>query len=98
MGLVVHAVQALHDSLLELVDDFRPLARLRIDLVDALVVDLDLEILRPAAIAAKPAARARLRGRALHVVIVCRVPAAVRVRSHWSRVRCASEPWRSSGS
>src|SRR5207249_12309319 len=62
MGLVVHAVEALHDGLLELVDDFGSLAGLRVDLVDALVVDLDLEVLRPAAIAAQPAARAGLGG------------------------------------
>ena len=54
--LVVHAVQALHDRLLDLVDDLRALARLGIDLVDALVVDLDLEVGRPAAVAAQPGA------------------------------------------
>ena len=41
----MHAVQALHDRLLELVDDFRALARVGVDLVDPLVVDLHLEIL-----------------------------------------------------
>ena len=56
MRLVVHAVEALHDRLLELVDHLGPLAGHRIDPVDALVVDLDLELLRPAAIAAKPGA------------------------------------------
>ncbi len=66
VGLVVHAVQALHDRLLKLVDDFRALARLGVDLVDTLVVDLDLEVLRPAAVAAKPAAGARLCHRMLH--------------------------------
>jgi adenosylmethionine-8-amino-7-oxononanoate aminotransferase len=55
--LVVHAVEALHDRLLDLVDHLRALARDRVDLVDALVVDLDLEVLRPAAVAAQPAAR-----------------------------------------
>src|SRR5207302_1793105 len=40
--------------------------RLGVDLVDALVVDLDLEVLRPAAVAAKPAARACLGGRTVH--------------------------------
>ena len=52
--LVVHAVQALHDGLLDLVDDLRALARDGVDAVDALVVDLDLELLRPAAVAAQP--------------------------------------------
>ena len=45
MRLVVHAVEALHDGLLQLVDHFRALAGLGIDLVDPLVVDLDLQIL-----------------------------------------------------
>ena len=61
VGLVVHAVQALHDRLLDLVDHLRALARVGVDLVDPLVVDLHLEVLRPAAVAAQPAARARLR-------------------------------------
>ena len=52
--LVVHALQALHDGLLDLVDDLGALAGLRVDPVDALVVDLDLEVLRPAAVAAQP--------------------------------------------
>ena len=42
--LVVHAVQALHDGLLQLVDDLGALAGRRIDPVDALVVDLHLEV------------------------------------------------------
>ena len=50
--LVVHALQALHDRLLQLVHDFGALARVGVDLVDALVVDLDLEVPRPAAVAA----------------------------------------------
>jgi hypothetical protein len=45
MGLIVHAVEALHDSLLQLVDHFGALAGLGIDLVDPLIVDLDLQIL-----------------------------------------------------
>jgi hypothetical protein len=49
VGLVVHAVQALHDGLLQLVDDLAALAGLRVDLVDALVVHLHLEVGRPAA-------------------------------------------------
>jgi hypothetical protein len=54
MGLVVHAVQALDDRLLQLVDHLTTLARLRVDLVDALVVHLHLEVGRPAAVAAQP--------------------------------------------
>src|SRR5260370_22494068 len=73
--LVVHAIQALHDRLLELVDHFRALARLGIDLVDSLVVDLHLEVLRPAAVAAQPAARACLRTTTLHGAIVWARPA-----------------------
>jgi hypothetical protein len=45
MRLIVHAFQALHDGFLDLVDDLRALARLRVDLVDALVVDLEFEVL-----------------------------------------------------
>src|SRR3954454_7149326 len=55
--LVVHAVQALHDGLLHLVDDLGPLAGLGIDLVDALVVHLHLEVGGPAAVAAQPGPR-----------------------------------------
>ena len=54
--LVVHAVQALHDRLLDLVDDLAALAGDRVDPVDALVVDLHLQLLRPAPIAAQPGA------------------------------------------
>ena len=71
VGLVVHAVQALHDRLLQLVDDFRALAGLGVDLVDPLVVDLHLQVLRPAAVAAQPSARSGLGGRTVHGVIVC---------------------------
>ena len=53
--LVVHALEALDDRLLHLVDDLAALAALRIDPVDPLVVHLDLEVLRPAAVAAQPA-------------------------------------------
>ena len=53
--LVVHAVQALHDGLLELVDDLGTLAGVGVDPVDALVMDLHLQIGRPAAVAAQPA-------------------------------------------
>ena len=52
--LVVHAVQALDDGLLQLVDDVGALAGDGVDAVDALVVDLDLEVLGPAAVAAQP--------------------------------------------
>jgi hypothetical protein len=55
--LVVHALQALHDGLLHLVDHVGALTRVGVDLVDPLVVHLDLEILRPAAVAAKPGGR-----------------------------------------
>jgi hypothetical protein len=50
----VHAVEALNDRLLNLVEPFREASRLRIDAKDRVVVDLGLEVLRPAAIAAKP--------------------------------------------
>src|SRR5437763_8369131 len=70
MRLVVHAVQTLHDRLLQLVDHLGALARLRVDLVDALIVHLHLELLRPAPVAAQPAARTGLgRGR-LHEAIL----------------------------
>ena len=62
MRLVVHAVQALDDRLLELVDDLGALAGVGVDPVDPLVVDLHLELLRPAAVAAEPgAARSSVR-------------------------------------
>ena len=76
VGLVVHAVEALHDGLLQLVDDFGALARVGVDLVDPLVVHLHLEILRPAAIAAQPAAGTGLGHRALHASIVGRARVA----------------------
>ena len=60
MGLVVHAVEALDDRFLHLVDPFGEGAGLGIDGADRVVVDLDLEVLRPAAVAAQP-------GRALAV-------------------------------
>jgi len=65
VGLVVHAVQALDHGLLHLVDDFAALPGLRVDAMDALVVDLHLKVLRPAAVAAQPTADLR---RALHRV------------------------------
>ena len=69
VGLVVHAVEALHDRLLDLVDDLGALARDRIDLVDPLVVDLHLEVGRPAAVAAQPVA---WRSRPLTQILCCR--------------------------
>ena len=54
VGLIVHAVQALHHGLLDLLDPVGRLARLGVDLEDAVVVDLRLEALRPAAVAAQP--------------------------------------------
>ena len=55
MRLIVHALEALHDGLLHLIDDLAALARLGIDLVDPLVMHLHLEVLRPAAVAPQPA-------------------------------------------
>ena len=59
MRLVVHAVQALDHGLLELVDHLGALAAHRIDPVDPLIVDLDLELLGPAAVTAQPGADRR---------------------------------------
>ena len=56
MGLIVHALEALHDGLLHLVDDVAALTALGIDPMDPLVVHLHLKVLRPAAVAAQPAA------------------------------------------
>src|ERR1044071_5630735 len=55
--LVVHAVQALDDRFLHLVDDLGPFAGLGVDLVDALVVHLHLEVGGPAPVAAQPGPR-----------------------------------------
>src|ERR1700761_2209489 len=54
MGLVVHAVEALDDRFLDLVDAFRQGAGLGVDAPDRVVVDLDLQVLRPAPIAPQP--------------------------------------------
>ena len=43
VGLVVHAVEALHDRLLDLLHSVGRFARLGIDLEDRVVVDLGLE-------------------------------------------------------
>ena len=56
VGLVVHAVEALHDRLLDLVDALGRDPGLGVDAADRVVVDLDLEVLRPAAVAAQPGA------------------------------------------
>ena len=50
----MHAVEALNDGLLDLLDALGGLAGLRVDAKDRVVVDLGLEALRPAAVAAKP--------------------------------------------
>ena len=55
VGLVVQAVEALHHRLLHFLDRIHGLARLGIDLEDALIVQLHFEVLGPAAVAAKPA-------------------------------------------
>jgi hypothetical protein len=52
--LVVHAVQALDDGLLQFVHDVGALAGDGIDAMDALVMHLDFEVLGPAAVAAQP--------------------------------------------
>ena len=52
--LIVHAVEALDDGLLDLLDAVGGLAALGIDLEDRVVVDLGFEALRPAAIAPQP--------------------------------------------
>ena len=56
MGLVVHAVEALDDGLLDLLDPLGGLAGLGVDADDRVVVDLRLEARRPAAVAAQPGA------------------------------------------
>ncbi len=60
MGLIVHAVEALNDGLLHLLDPLGGLARLRIDAQDRVLMDLRLEPLRPAAVAAQPGAAIRI--------------------------------------
>src|SRR4051794_21044527 len=66
--LVVQAVQALDDCLLHLLNGLDRLAGLGVDLEDALVMDLNLEVLRPAAVAAQPTRRSPhlVRSRTLH--------------------------------
>jgi hypothetical protein len=54
MRLVVHAVEALNDRLLDLLDAVGGLARLRLNLEDRVVMDLGFEALRPAAVAPQP--------------------------------------------
>ena len=61
--LVVEAVAALDDRLLQLVVGVICLPGLGVDPQDALVVELDLQVLRPAAVAPQPRRRdARVRG------------------------------------
>ncbi len=52
--LVVHAVEALHDGLLDLVNALGRLAGLRVDAQQRVIVDLSFQSLGPAAVAAKP--------------------------------------------
>src|SRR5680860_1310781 len=54
VGLVVHEVEALHGRFLDLVDAFGGDAGVGVDPADRVVVDLDLEVLGPAAVAAQP--------------------------------------------
>jgi hypothetical protein len=54
VGLVVQAPQTLHDRFLYLVEPFGRLAGLGVDLQDRVVVKLNLEIARPAAVTAQP--------------------------------------------
>src|SRR5881394_2368315 len=54
VGLVVHTVEALHDRFLHFVDPFGWDTRLGVDAADRVVVDLDLEVLGPAAVATQP--------------------------------------------
>jgi crotonobetainyl-CoA:carnitine CoA-transferase CaiB-like acyl-CoA transferase len=82
VGLVVQAVEALNDGLLHLLDRVDRLARLRVDLENALVVELHLEVLRPAAVAAQPARLGpdRVGCRSLHAPIMLpRAPEPVRM-------------------
>ena len=50
----MHAVEALDDRFLDLVDALGEDPGLGVDAADRVVVDLDLEVLRPAAVAAQP--------------------------------------------
>jgi hypothetical protein len=54
MRLVVHAIEALHDRLLDLVDAVGRFTGVVIDAKDRVVVDLRFESLRPAAITTEP--------------------------------------------
>ena len=72
MRLVVQAVEALHHGLLDLLHGIDRLASVGVDLQDALVMKLHLQVLRPAAIATQPArlrAHGLLRG-SLHLSIM----------------------------
>ena len=54
MGLVVHAVEALDDRLLDLLDPLGGLAGIGVDADNRVVMNLGLEAGRPAAVAAQP--------------------------------------------
>ena len=55
VGLVVQAVEALDDRLLDLLDRLDGVAGLGVDLEHSFVMDLDFEVLGPAAVAPQPA-------------------------------------------
>ena len=54
MRLIVHALEALNYCLLKFVNHLGALACGRVDLVDSFVMDLNLEVGRPAPITAQP--------------------------------------------
>ena len=87
-GLVVHAVEALDDGLLQLVDHLGPLAGHRDDPVDALEMNLYLEPLGPAATTAQPGPDRRLlqwgRHRSIYVPVGA-VPLPRRPRRRYPR-------------
>jgi hypothetical protein len=53
--LVVHALKALHHGFLHLIDHVRALSRIRVNAMNSFVVELHLEVLRPASITPQPA-------------------------------------------
>src|SRR4029450_11063158 len=70
--LVMEAVETLHHGLLYLLDRVHGLACVGVDLQDALVMKLDLQVLRPAAVTPQPArlGAKRLLRRSLHISIM----------------------------
>ena len=50
----MHALEALNDGLLKLIDYLGALAAARVDLVDPFVVNLNLKVGRPAPVTAQP--------------------------------------------